>query len=73
MRHIKVKDYEGLVRDTKSNAIVNTQSSEYEVYISRIQKRKEHSDQIRSVVKEVNILKQELIEIKGLIKEVLKK
>lgn len=73
MTHIKVKGHEGLVRDVRSNAIVNTQSTEYQVYISRIKKREQHGDQIRSVIKEVNVLKQELMEIKDLLKEVIKK
>jgi hypothetical protein len=37
----------------------------------RVKSREQHGDQIRSAVKEINTLKAELREIKGLIKELL--
>jgi hypothetical protein len=70
---IKVEGYESLVRDIKSNAIVNTNKSEYQLYMNRIKSREQQGDQIRNTIKEINILKQELFEIKDLLKEVLKK
>ena len=70
---IKVEGYESLVRDIKSNAIVNTNKSEYQLYMNRIKSREQQGDQIRQTIKEINILKQELFEIKDLLKEVLKK
>jgi hypothetical protein len=70
---IKVEGYESLSRDTRSNAIVNTSKTEYQVYMSRIKNRERQSDEIRNTIKEINLLKQELYEIKSLLKEVLKK
>jgi hypothetical protein len=70
---IKVKGYESLVRDMRSNAIVNTNKSDYQLYMNRIKNREQQGDQIRNTIKEINILKQELFEIKNLLKEVLKK
>ena len=60
-------------RDVRSNAIVNTNKSEYQVYMNRIKSREQQVDQIRNTIKEINILKQELFEIKELLKEVIKK
>ena len=60
-----------LIRDNRSNAIVNTSVTEYQVYMKRIKAREEHGDQIRNAVKEINTLKAELREIKGLIKELV--
>mgnify|MGYP001168082966 FL=1 len=71
MSRIKVEGYTSLVRDVKSNGIVNTNVSEYETYMKRIRMRNEQGDQIRSAVKEINNLKAELREIKGLIKELV--
>ena len=65
--------HEDLIRDVKSNAIVNTNKSEYHIYMNRIKSREQQGDQIRSTIKEINILKQELFEIKQLLKEVIKK
>ena len=70
---IKVEGHSSLVRDIRSNAIVNTNKSEYNIYMNRIKSREQQGDQIRNTIKEINILKQELFEIKNLIKEVLKK
>ena len=70
---IKVEGHSSLVRDMRSNAIVNTNKSEYQVYMNRIKSREQQGDQIRTTIKEINILKQELFEIKELLKEVIKK
>ncbi len=68
---IKVEGYNNLVRDTNSNGIVNYDVSGYSVYMKRLRDREKQSDQIRSAVKEINNLKAELREIKGLIKELV--
>jgi hypothetical protein len=41
--------------------------------MNRIKNREQQGDQIRNTIKEINILKQELFEIKNLLKEVIKK
>jgi hypothetical protein len=70
---IKVEGHSSLARDIRSNAIVNTNKSEYQLYMNRIKSREQQGDQIRNTIKEINILKQELFEIKELLKEVIKK
>ena len=71
MSRIKVEGYSSLVRDINSNGIVNTNVSEYQTYMKRVRAREQQGDQIRSAVKEINNLKAELREIKGLIKELV--
>ena len=68
---IKVEGHTSLVRDVRSNAIVNHNVSEYQTYMKRIRDREQQGDEIRSAVKEINNLKSELREIKGLIKELV--
>ena len=70
---LKVEGHESLARDIRSNAIVNTSKSEYTIYMNRVKSREQQGDQIRNTIKEINVLKQELFEIKNLLKEVLKK
>ena len=70
---IKVEGHSSLVRDIRSNAIVNTNKSEYQIYMNRIKSREQQGYKIRTTIKEINILKQELFEIKELLKEVIKK
>ena len=70
---IKVEGHTSLVRDVRSNAIVNRNVSEYQTYMKRVRDREQQGDQIRSAVKEINNLKAELREIKTLIIEKLGK
>ena len=70
---LKVEGHESLARDIRSNAIVNTSKTEYQIYMNRVKSREQQGDQIRNTIKEINVLKQELFEIKNLLKEVLKK
>jgi hypothetical protein len=70
---IKVEGHDSLARDIRSNAIVNTSKNEYQLYMNRIRSREQQSDEIRNTIKEINVLKQELFEIKNLLKEVIKK
>ena len=65
--YIKVEGHTSLVRDIKSNAIVNQNVTEFQTYMKRVRDREQQGDQIRSAVKEINTLKTELREIKNLI------
>ena len=65
---IKVLNCDNLQRDLKSNAIVNTSSSEYEIYVARKQQRELNKNQMQDMCREINTLKAELIEIKNIIK-----
>ena len=66
---LKVSGYEHLERDTKSNAIINTNVTEYQTYLKRVKLREKQGDELRSVVQEINTLKTEMREIKDLIKQ----
>ena len=69
---LKVEGHTHLVRDVNSNAIVNTNVSEYQLYMKRIKVREKQSDELRGAVKEINNLKNEIREIKNLVKEIVK-
>jgi hypothetical protein len=70
---LKVEGHDYLARDLRSNAIVNTSKNDYQLYINRVKSREQQGDNIRNVIKEVNVLRQELEEIKSLLKEMVKK
>jgi len=72
MTKLKVEGHSSLVRDTYSNGIINTNVSEYQIYMQRVKSREKSGDQIRNAVKEINTLKTELREIKNLLKEIVK-
>ena len=67
----KVEGYTHLVRDLKTQAIVNTDSDAYARYMSRKVKQAEKEDELRGVVREINTIKAEMFEIKNLLKEKL--
>jgi len=69
MTKLKVEGYTDLVRDTYSNGIVNTNITEFQLYMRRIKAREKQGDQIRNACKEINNLKAELFEIKKLLKD----
>ena len=69
MARIRVENHTNLVRDTNSNAIVNVNKSEYQLYMKRIKARESQRDEMTSMVKEINSLKQELFEIKSMLKK----
>ena len=70
-KYLKVEGHDNLVRESRSHAIINADASGYSVYMQRVRAREQQGDQIRNAVKEINNLKAELREIKGLIKELV--
>ena len=70
MAFAKVKGHTHLVRDLKSQAIINTDSVAYARYMVRKTKQNRKDDEMREVVREVNSLKGEMKEIKNLLKEI---
>ena len=63
----KVQGHTHLIRDLKSQAIINTDSDAYARYMARKTKQKIKDDEVRQVIRDVNELKNEMREIKNLI------
>ena len=64
--HIKVKDHAGLVRDSESNAILNNSDKEYDQYMRLKNKALTEKQEIAN-------LKEEVGELKGMMKLILEK
>ena len=60
----QVEGHAHLVRDLKSQAIVNTDSDAYARYMARKRKQKVQNDALREVIRDVNELKIEMRAIK---------
>ena len=73
MSLLKIQNFENLVKDTRTNAVVNTSKSEFQLYMKRTRERNLQGDKLRNVCKEINNLKSELREIKDLLTKVLSK
>ncbi len=60
----KVEGHTNLVRDLKSQAIINTDSDAYARYMARKRVQKQKNDELREVIRDVNELKIEMKAIK---------
>jgi len=70
-QHVQVKDKTDLVRDTHSNAIVNNNKSAYALAKKRAEAAQKQRDEIRSATREINTIKNEMHDIKSMIKTLL--
>ena len=68
---LKVEGHTHLVRDLKSQAIINTDSNAYARYMARKAKQEKKDDEVRKVIRDVNEIKKEMFEIKDLLKKVI--
>ena len=68
MKHIHVEGHNNLVREDNSNAILNTNYSEYDNYIKNRSKRKQGSDRIDTMENDLKSLKDDINEIKSLLR-----
>ena len=59
----KVEGHEHLIRDENTNAILNTNSSEYNQYLSLRAKRKQGSERIDNMEDDLKSLKNDINEI----------
>ena len=64
----KVKGHDHLIRDDDTNAILNTNSSEYNQYLSLRAKRQQGTDRIDNMENDLKNLKDDINEIKTLLK-----
>ena len=62
---VKVEGHTSLIRDLKSQAIINTDSDAYARYMARKRKQKVQNDALREVIRDVNELKIEMKAIKN--------
>ena len=72
MEEVKVKGHSDLIRDPVTNAIINTNKSKYEEYISRRELKKNETKKVQDLEDELSCIKDDLNEIKSLLKEIIK-
>lgn len=73
MKYLKVAGHAGLVRDTSTGAILNTNKSEYEEYIARQRQAEVREAEISKHTEDIINIKNELHDIKSLLLQILKK
>lgn len=72
MSLIKVKDSPNLARDENSQAILNLDNSGYNEYLQSKNRLKKQHETLMSNTHEINILKQDMQEIKALLQQLVK-
>ena len=73
MNKVKVKDSGSLYRDEESGAILNCSDFEYNNYLDLKNKRLNEIQDLESQKKDIDNLKNEINEVKDLLKQVLTK
>lgn len=71
MDYSRIKDNQSLIRDLNSNSIINTNSLEYEDYLHRKKINLEKSEKMNEMETEIQNIKNDLGEIKNLLRSIL--
>jgi len=69
--YIPVEGNSDLVRDPKTDSIINTNTNAYEQYISQRKKRKLEKEKSLNIEEDLANLKSEMNEIKSLLRELV--
>jgi DNA polymerase III delta prime subunit len=72
-RRIQVEGHANLMRDANSGAIINTSTSEYITYMNVQRKKSEEKSKMMSMCDELNSLKDEMSDIKIMLRQILEK
>ena len=68
MDYIRVKGKEHLVRDPRTNSIINTNTMEYQQYMRNKQNKQEEQQKIQNLESDVAKMRDDLDEIKFLLR-----
>ena len=71
--YIKVQGHASLVRDMRTNAVINKDKNAYSIAKRRAEEAQRQRDEIRGATREINNLKCEMHEIKSMLKTLLDK
>lgn len=72
-KYIPVKGYSGLVRDTETNALINTNASEIELARERKLLKKQKLQEEKAFQEKVETLEKDVFEIKKMLSLLLEK
>ena len=71
-KYIKVEAQDSLVRDVSSNAIVNNNKSEYENFLRISEQKYKEKKEFEKLKTDVNSMKNDLDEIKSMLKSIVR-
>ena len=71
MNYHKVKDNSDLVRDPNTGSILNTNSLDYEKYVAQRKVKSQEHKKTENIERDISTIRQELDEIKSLLRELV--
>ena len=71
MSYLKVEGHGGLYRDSTTNSIVNRNTSDYNRYMSQKKTKNEETEKVDTMEQDLAHLKNEINEIKSLLKDLV--
>ena len=71
MSYLKVEGHRELYRDSTTNSIVNRNTSDYNRYMSQKKTKKEETEKVDTMEQDLAHLKNEINEIKSLLKDLV--
>lgn len=71
MNYSMIEGYGDLIRDSSNNSIININKTDYEQYTSRRETKNKESEKMQMIENDVVDIKNEINEIKSLLKELL--
>ena len=71
MSYLKVEGHGGLYRDSTTNSIVNRSTSDYNRYMSQKKTKNKETEKVDTMEQDLAHLKNEINEIKSLLKELV--
>ena len=72
MEYYNVDGHADLARDPETNSIINTNMIEYQEYLNRRSIKTDENQKVQTIEEEVYNIKNDISEIKSLLKELLK-
>lgn len=71
MEYAKVEGHSHLLRDSKTNSIINTNMVEYQEYLNRRNVKEDDDQKIQNLESDVDNIKNDLSEIKSLLRSLV--
>ena len=71
MKYAKVEGHSHLLRDSKTNSIINTNMIEYQEYLNRRNVKEDEDQKIQHLESDVADIKNDLSEIKSLLRSLV--
>jgi hypothetical protein len=71
MDYLRVEGHSNLLRDPKTNSIMNDNAKAYEEYVSRRKAKDKENQKIQNLEEDLTNMKSDIDEIKNLLRELL--